>query len=201
MGLSLASSAWMASGSEGDWGGLPNSVMSAPAMKVRPAHGHHAGLERGVRRELLGALDQGLADTLADRIDRGVVDEDDADLVAYFESSKHRSLLMTYVGPLVVHPRARASAEVGRTRAPGAGAKRPSDGLEVPPRPLQRVVAIRCEGPPRATPRQRGRAAGSSGAGGADMTEDGPARAGVAGGATVARIRTSGGERVERDSS
>jgi hypothetical protein len=38
MGFTELSTALMASCSPGDRGGLPNSVMSAPAMKVRPSH-------------------------------------------------------------------------------------------------------------------------------------------------------------------
>ena len=47
MGLGLASIASMTLCSEAPRGGLPNSLMSAPAMKVRPAHASTIALTAG----------------------------------------------------------------------------------------------------------------------------------------------------------
>src|SRR5579871_4980153 len=47
MSLPEDSTAWMASWRLGDFGGLPNSVMSAPAMKVRPSQASTPALISG----------------------------------------------------------------------------------------------------------------------------------------------------------
>ena len=69
----------------GGFGGLPNSVMSAPAMKVRPPQVSTIALTLGVGDRALHAFEDAAAHRGAQRIDRRAVDRDDADVVMTFE--------------------------------------------------------------------------------------------------------------------
>ena len=63
----------------GGFGGLPNSVMSAPAMKVRPAQVSTIALTCRIGDRSLDAFQNAAADRSAQRIDRRAVDRDDGD--------------------------------------------------------------------------------------------------------------------------
>jgi hypothetical protein len=77
-GLLQASMRLHTSGSRGDCGGLPNSRMSAPPMKLRPAPVTRMARRRH-RHPLLDGRHQAPAHGHAQRIDRRIVDGHDQD--------------------------------------------------------------------------------------------------------------------------
>ena len=72
-------------GRPGGFGGLPNSVMSAPAMKVRPPQVSTMRLDFGIGDRLFHAIENTAAHGGAQRIHRRAVNRDDADVVMTFE--------------------------------------------------------------------------------------------------------------------
>ena len=69
----------------GGFGGLPNSVMSAPAMKVRPPQVSTIAFTSAIGDRALHAFEDAAAHRGAERVYRRAVDRDDGDGVMTFE--------------------------------------------------------------------------------------------------------------------
>src|ERR1700691_3013858 len=72
---------------------LPNSLMSAPAMKVRPPPTRN-GFDVGVLRDLVERLGNALGDAGAERVDGRIIDGDHGDVVLFCELDEicHREI-------------------------------------------------------------------------------------------------------------
>ena len=81
----------------GGFGGLPNSVMSAPAMKVRPPQVSTIAFTSGSAIGALDAFEDAAPHRGAERVHRRTVDRDDGDDVHDVRALPLRSRLLSLV--------------------------------------------------------------------------------------------------------
>ena len=105
----------MTSPRPGGCGGLPNSVMSAPAKKVRPAQAITTASTAPSVARLPQRLGEPGADLVLERVDRRVVDGDDRDLVVQAEVDAGVNAAHDHVHPAFANSHTRAS---GLTSSP-----------------------------------------------------------------------------------